>query len=85
MPRGARRNEAQGCDCSACGKPFVIPAVTTLYFNFFVLIAQTFAKMPAAHALAPTGAEPPFAIAQGIALAVFIVIGVMAVRRFRPA
>jgi hypothetical protein len=28
--------------------------------------------------------EPPFAIAQGVALLLFIVIGFMAFRRFRP-
>lgn len=59
-------------------------SVATLYFNIFVLIAQTFAKVPAAHALAPTGTEPPFAIAQGIALVLFLAIGWVAVRRFRP-
>jgi hypothetical protein len=48
-----------------------------------VLIAQSFMKVPALHALAPKGNEPPFAIAQGILLVLFIVAGALAVRKFR--
>jgi hypothetical protein len=48
-----------------------------------VLIAQSFMKVPALHALAPKGNEPPFAIAQGILLVLFIVAGTLAVRKFR--
>lgn len=50
----------------------------------FVTIAQAFQKIPFLRALAPTGSEAPFAIAQIIALIVFIVIGVGTVRRFKP-
>jgi hypothetical protein len=64
---------------------YVIAAVASLYFNVFVLVAQGFLKVPALHELAPTGAEPPFAIAQGIVLVVYIALGVMAVKRFKPA
>jgi hypothetical protein len=35
--------------------------------------------------MAPTGSEPPFAVAQVVALVIFIAIGFLAVRRFRPA
>ncbi len=59
-------------------------SVTALYFNVFVLVVQAFAKLPALHALAPTGSEPPFGIAQGMVLLAFIAVGVLAVRRFRP-
>ncbi len=62
---------------------FVVTATMTLYFNVFVLITQIFLKVPAAHALAPNGNEPPFAIAQGVTLVLFIVLGYLAVRRFR--
>ena len=55
----------------------------SLYLNVFVLVAQTFLKVPAVHALAPTQAEPPFAIAQGVVLLVFIVLTIVAVRRAR--
>jgi hypothetical protein len=64
---------------------YVIGAVISLYLNVFVLIAQGFLKVPALHALAPSGSEPPFAIAQGIVLLVFVVLGYLAVRRFHPA
>lgn len=64
---------------------YVVGATALLYFNCFVLIVQSFLKVPPLHALAPTGNEPPFAIAQGILLVVAIVLGVMAARRFRLA
>ncbi|MBS0361724.1 MAG: hypothetical protein JSR98_10110 [Proteobacteria bacterium] len=63
---------------------FVITATVALYLNFFVLVVQAFAKLPALHALAPNGNEPPFAIAQGITLVVFAVLGYLATRRYRP-
>ena len=59
-------------------------AVAALYLNVFVLVAQGFLKVPFLHDLAPTGSEPPFAIVQGIVLLVFIVLGALAARRFRP-
>ena len=64
-------------------KVFVIGAMISLYLNVFVLVAQTFLKVPAVHALAPTQAEPPFAIAQGVVLLVFVVLTIVAVRRSR--
>jgi hypothetical protein len=63
---------------------FVIGATLSLYFNVFVLVAQAFLKIPSLHVLAPNGSEPPFAIAQGVALLAFVAIGVAASRRFRP-
>jgi len=39
--------------------------------------------VPAAHALAPTGKEPPFLAVQLIVMAIFIVLGILAVKRFR--
>jgi hypothetical protein len=62
---------------------FVVFAVLALYLNVFVLVAQIFMKVPAAHALAPTQKEPPFLIAQLIVMAIFIVLGVFSVKRFR--
>jgi hypothetical protein len=62
---------------------YVIGAVLSLYFNCFVLVVQTFQKVPALHAFAPKGSEPPFAIAQGLVLLFFIVTGFLAFRRFR--
>ena len=55
---------------------YVIAAVSVLYFNVFVLIAQTFQKLPALHGVSPI-------LAQGAALVLFIAGGVFAVMRFR--
>jgi hypothetical protein len=60
-------------------------AVLALYLNVFVLIAQSFQKIPALNALAPTGSEPPFAVAQGVVLVLFVVAGLLTLVRFRPA
>ncbi|HKE97207.1 MAG TPA: hypothetical protein VKB34_23050, partial [Povalibacter sp.] len=65
-------------------KVYVITAVAALYLNVFVLIVQSFLKIPALHALAPQGNEPPFAIAQGITLLIFIALGYLSVKRFHP-
>jgi hypothetical protein len=62
---------------------YVVGAVLALYLNVFVLVVQLFQKVPALKAIAPTQADPPFAIAQGLVLLVFIVLGVRAVRRYR--
>ncbi|WP_347260925.1 hypothetical protein [Rudaea sp.] len=63
---------------------YVIGAVMSLYFNMFVLVAQAFLKVPSLHELAPKGSEPPFAIAQGVLLVIFITVGTLAFKRFRP-
>jgi hypothetical protein len=63
---------------------YVTSAVIALYLNVFVLVAQGFLKVQFLKQLAPTQAEPPFAIAQGIVLLLFVALGIMAVRPFRP-
>jgi hypothetical protein len=63
---------------------YVVCASVALYFNVFVLVVQSFEKSPALRALAPTQKEPPFAITQLLVLAVFVMLTVFAVRRFRP-
>jgi hypothetical protein len=63
---------------------YVASAVVSLYLNVFVLVAQSFQKIPALNTLAPTGSEPPFAIAQGIVLVLFIIAGFLSLRRFHP-
>jgi hypothetical protein len=63
---------------------YVVSAIVALWFNVFVLIAQSFQKISALKALAPTQSEPPFLIAQGAALLLFVVLGIFAVRKFRP-
>lgn len=64
---------------------YIIGAIAALYFNVFVLVVQAFLKMPALHALAPTGSEPAFLIAQTIVLALFVYLGVLALRRSRKS
>jgi hypothetical protein len=62
---------------------YVITALLALYFNVFVLVVQSFAKVPALKALAPKQTEPPFVAAQGFLLALFVVLTVVAAVRFR--
>ncbi len=61
---------------------YVVTAVIAQYLNFFVLIVQSFMKVPFLKALAPTQSEPPFLIGQIVALVGFIVLGSLAVIRF---
>src|SRR6266850_1293334 len=65
---------------------YVVTAVLSLYLNIFVLIIQSFLKVPALHALAPSvpPSEPPFAVVQGIVLLFFVIVIIGAVRRYRP-
>jgi hypothetical protein len=64
---------------------YVITAVIALYFNVFVLVAQSFQKVPALRAMAPTQSEPPFVVAQSAVLVLFLVLGVLASMKFHPA
>lgn len=61
---------------------YVVTAMIGLYLNVFVAVVQSFLKIPAVHALAPTQKEPPFLVVQLIVMAVFVVLGVFAVRKF---
>ena len=63
---------------------YVITAIVALWFNVFVLIVQSFQKIAFLKALAPTQSEPPFQLAQGAALVLFVVLAILAVRQFRP-
>ena len=66
---------------------YVVTAMVSLYLNVFVLVTQSFLKVPALTALAPGNppSGPAFAVAQGIVLVFFILVIVGAVRRFRPS
>jgi hypothetical protein len=68
-----------------CRRIYVITAMIALWLNYFVLIAQLFEHCPKLHALAPTGTEPPFKIAQTILLVIFIVWAIAADKKFHPA
>jgi hypothetical protein len=63
---------------------YVVGAVISLYFNVFVLVVQSFEKIPALHAMAPTQTEPPFKLTQLVVLALFALLTIIAAIRFRP-
>ena len=54
-----------------------------LYLNVFVLVVQSFEKVPALRALAPTQKEPPFLVAQLTVLLLFVVLTILAAKKFR--
>ncbi len=62
---------------------YVVTAIVAQYLNFVVLIVQSFQKVPALHELAPMQNEPPFQIAQAVALVVFVAWGILALKKFR--
>jgi len=64
-------------------KTYVISAMFAFYLNVFVLVVQSFQKIPALNSIAPTQKEPPFAITQLVVLIAFIVLGVVAAITFR--
>jgi hypothetical protein len=63
---------------------FLVTAIAALYLDAFVGVIQAFAKLSFLHELAPNGSEPPFVIAQVVVLAIFVVLGFLALRRFHP-
>lgn len=65
-------------------RPFVISAMIALFFNCLVLIVQSFMKIDALHALAPTGNEPIVKLCQGLLLVAFVVLTYAADRKYRP-
>jgi hypothetical protein len=65
-------------------KIYAVTASIALYLNVFVLIAQLFMKVPALHAVAPNGNEPPFLISQVVVMAIFIVLTIAAAIKFHP-
>jgi hypothetical protein len=63
---------------------YVVTALVALYLNVFVGVVQAFQKVSFLQPFAPTQSEPPFLVAQLVVLAIFLVLGVIAVRRFHP-
>jgi hypothetical protein len=66
---------------------YVVTALLALYFNVFVLVIQSFLKIPALTAVAPGNppSGPVFAVVQGIVLVFFALMIIGAWRRFRPS
>jgi hypothetical protein len=58
--------------------------VVAIYLNVFVGVIQAFGKIGFLEALAPHQTEPPFVVAQVIVLAIFVVLGIGALRKFHP-
>jgi hypothetical protein len=65
---------------------YAVTAMISLYLNVFVLVIQSFLKVPALTALAPGNppSGPVFAVVQGIVLVFFVIVVIGGVRRFRP-
>ena len=63
---------------------YVLTAAIALWFNVFVLVVQSFQKIGFLQALAPTQSEPPFMLAQGVALVLTAGLGALAARKFHP-
>jgi hypothetical protein len=59
---------------------YLIAAILAQYFNFAVLIIQSFQKVGVLKDLAPTQSEPPFLIAQGAALLLFVVLAIFSLK-----
>ena len=57
--------------------------VGALYLNVFMGITQAFERIPVLHRYAPTDTEPPYIAAQFLAFLAFLIVGFIAVRRFR--
>jgi hypothetical protein len=64
-------------------RTYVLTAILAFYLNAFVAVVQSFLKIPALKAMAPTQKEPPFLVAQLIVLTIFIVLAIMATKKFR--
>jgi hypothetical protein len=65
---------------------YVIAAILALYLNVFVLIIQSFIKIPSLHAVAPS--IPPsglvFGSVQSVAFITFLLAGRLAIKAGRP-
>ena len=63
-------------------RTYVITAMIALYLNVFVLVVQSFEKVPTLKALAPTQSEPPFLVAQVAVLVLFVVLTIVSAKKF---
>ena len=65
---------------------YVVTAILALYLNVFVLVIQSFLKIPPLHAIAPgtPPGGPVFMITQAVVLVALLLAGWKAVRIFKP-
>jgi hypothetical protein len=59
-------------------------AIAALYLNAVIAVAQTFMKVSMLRPFAPSLTAPTFLLAQAVLAALFIGLGIVAVRRFHP-
>lgn len=60
---------------------YLISALLAQWLNMVVLVVQSYQKIPALHALAPTGAEPPVLATQAAVLLLVLLLGWRVLRR----
>ena len=63
---------------------YVITALVSLFLNCFVDVIQSFDKIAWLHAIGPTQDAPVVHVAQLVLLAIFVVLGILAMIRFHP-
>ena len=63
---------------------YTVTATLSLYLNVFVLIVQSFLKVPLLRAWAPTQTEPAFLVVQGMAFLLFLVLTILTTAKFQP-
>jgi hypothetical protein len=65
---------------------YIITALVALYLNVFVLVIQSFLKIPTLTALAPGNppSGPVFGVVQGLVLLFFAIVIIGVWRRYRP-
>jgi hypothetical protein len=65
---------------------YIVTALVALYLNVFVLVIQSFLKIPALTALAPGNppSGPVFGVVQGLVLLFFAIVIIGVWRRYRP-
>jgi hypothetical protein len=65
---------------------YVVTALVALYLNVFVLVIQSFLKIPTLTALAPGNppSGPVFGVVQGLVLLFFAIVIIGVWRRYRP-
>jgi hypothetical protein len=64
---------------------YVISVCVAFYFNFFILVAQGFAKVPALKSIGPTMSSPGFGFVQLAVLVIFILLTIRAYKKFHVA
>ena len=63
---------------------YAVTAMAAIYLDVFVGVVQAFQKIGFLKVLAPTQSEPPFVVVQIVVLAIFVVLGIGAVKKFHP-